>query len=318
MKRTLVLFAILAVSLSMAAQSSQNSQNSQTANTTTAQPQAQTATAPLVTNSNGLSTNTGTAVFVAPPSAPLVVTPEFHLAPAAPAVGATNATAGNTAGAANATTQIPVGMRVINTVPEFSNFGGGYSGNFETGVTGGAVTSGAAGNGVAALGPIQFDRGVGSGSMLAAGSDTSGRSLGELARENRQQAAGANARVYTNKDIDRINAQPTTNIGGFSGAAVGAGAPGTQQPSNMPAVSQPTNPPSNSNPGVSQPVPPSKDRSALSSDTREMAQANVPPNPADADQASTTADKRLPSGGSILPVVAVVGVLAAGAGLMSR
>jgi len=240
MKRTLVLLSLFAVSLSMAAQ------NSQTANTS--QPQAQTVFVPLVTNSNGLSTNTGTAVIVAPPTAPLVVTPEFHLAPAAPSI---DATAGNTAGAANATTQIPVGMRVINTVPEFSNYGAANSGVFETGVTGGAA------NGVATLGPNQFDRGVGSGSMLAAGSDMDGRSLGEMARENRQQAAGANARVYTNKDIDRINAQPTTNIGGFTGAAVGAGrSTGTQHSGNMPAVAQPTTNPSNSNPGVSQPVPP--------------------------------------------------------------
>ncbi len=259
MKR--VSMMLLAVSMSMAVAA----QNTQTANTAggqqQAQPQSQTVIVPLVTNSNGVSTNTGTAVIVAPPSSPLVVTPEFHLAATAPSIGATNATAGNTAGAMNSTSQLAVWPRVITTVPEFSNAGAAVNtGNFETGVTGGAAngTTGLAGNGVFVLGQsARFDRGVGSGSMLAAGGDTDGRSLGEIARDNRQQAAGANARVYTNKDIDRINAQPTTNIGGISGAAVGAaGSAPNQQPSSMPAVAQPTNPPSNSNPGVSRPVPP--------------------------------------------------------------
>ncbi|HET7873165.1 MAG TPA: hypothetical protein VFL42_11680, partial [Terriglobales bacterium] len=109
-----------------------------------------------------------------------------------------------------------------------------------------------------------------------------------------------------------------------SGAAVGAGnATGTtQQNGNMPAVSQPTTNPAPA-PGVSQPGPPSnstppRDQSqAGSPGGTRMAQANVPSNPADQDQ-SPVNNGRLPAGGSILPLTALVGFLAAGAGLLSR
>lgn len=287
----------------------------------------------LVTQPGGLSTNTGTAVIVAPPSTPLVVTPEFHLSTVAPQLGASNATAGNTAGATNSTAAIPAPSRIITTVPQFS--------------TAGAVTEtvlpqqGAAPGGTASAGgPVVvmnnaplFDRGVGATGTLVAGGDTGGRSLGEIARENRQREAGANAHVYTNQDIQRINQQPQTQIGGMTGAAVGAGNATQAQPSsNMPMVSQPTiaNPPANP-PGVSQPVPPSNTPppdqsqanppSPMASETREMAQANPPANPAAQDQQtpSPSAERnQLPRSGSILPLMALVGVLAAGAGLLAK
>lgn len=47
-------------------------------------------------------------------------TPEVHLGTVTPQVGATSATAGNTVGAANATTALPVMPRAITTVPEYT------------------------------------------------------------------------------------------------------------------------------------------------------------------------------------------------------
>jgi hypothetical protein len=47
-------------------------------------------------------------------------TPEVHLGTVTPQVGATSATAGNTVGAANATTALPVMPRATTTVPEYT------------------------------------------------------------------------------------------------------------------------------------------------------------------------------------------------------
>ncbi|MGZ4812994.1 MAG: hypothetical protein ACXVZI_09515 [Terriglobales bacterium] len=273
---------------------------------------------------SSLNTSTGTAFISAPASIPIVVTPELHLGSTVTAVGATNATPGNTAGAMTSTAQVPVSPRVITTVPQFSFAGASVVETLPPQQTTVATTP-SFNSGVGIVGNASlFDRGVGSGSSLVAGGNLDGRSLGEVARENRQQVAGANAHTYTNQDIDRINAQPGTNVGGLSGAAVGAGnATGTQQQNgNMPAVSQPITSPAPA-PGVSQPVPPSnstppRDQSQVGSPGgTQMAQAIVPSNPADQDQ-SPANNGRLPASGSILPLTALVGFLAAGAGLLSR
>ena len=47
-------------------------------------------------------------------------TPEVHLGTIAPQIGATSATAGDTVGAANATTALPVMPRTTTTVPEYT------------------------------------------------------------------------------------------------------------------------------------------------------------------------------------------------------
>jgi hypothetical protein len=270
----------------------------------------------------GPSTNTGTAVIIAPPSAPLLVTPEVHLTTVVPQVGASNATPGNTAGAANSTATMPVPPRILTTVPQFS------------GIT---VTPAPAETTGAASATFNAGIGVGSGMSVGASDNTGGKSLGELARENRQREAGVNARTYTNQDIERINQQPAMQVGGMAGVAVGAGtAAGEQQQSpsvNMPVVSQPTTNPPSSSPGVSQPVPSSNAQpdqsqavppSELGQQPAQMAQANPSANPADSNaQASSTSseqrgDRQLPAASSILPMMALVGVLAAGAGLLAR
>ena len=52
--------------------------------------------------------------------APLVVTPEVHLTSPAPTVGATNATAGNTAGATNQTVAAPFMGHDLGTVAQYA------------------------------------------------------------------------------------------------------------------------------------------------------------------------------------------------------
>jgi hypothetical protein len=321
MKRTLGLVVVLAVSVWAAAQAAPPGGVTGATTGTNG-----VATPNFVGATSSVNTSTGTAYISAPASIPLVVTPELHLGTTATAIGATNATPGNTAGAMNSTAQVPISPRVITTVPQFSYAGAGVETlpPQQTTITTAPGFNG--GTGVLTAGNAPpFDRGVGLGSSLVAGGNLNGRSLGEIARENRQQVAGANAHTYTNQDIDRINAQPGTNVGGLSGAAVGAGnATRTQQQNgNMPVVSQPTATPAPT-PGVSQPIPPAnstppRDQSeAVSPGGTQMAQVNVPANPADQDQQAPANNGRLPASGSILPLMAVVGFLAAGAGLLSR
>ncbi len=338
MKRCTVLIMLLAMSVWAAAQTTQTT-------VTTANPQVMVAPG-AIAGQNGLSTNTGTAVIIAPPSAPLVVTPEVHLTTVVPSPGATNATPGNVAGAANSTAAMPVPPRLQTTVPQYSMSGASVTqtapppentttSTGATGVT--ALPTTTAGTPVLVLNNRRyFDLGVGTPTAVGAFGNTGGKSLGEIAREMRQREATANAHVYTNQDIQRINQQPGVVIGGMSGAAVGAGTatqPGAS--SNMPAVSQPTtNQPQT--PGVSQPVPPNQNppqsqaippTSLDQTRSTQMAQNNMPPNPAAQNEPRAPAPstgtpqasgRRLPSSASILPLMAVVGVLAAGAGLLAR
>ncbi len=290
--------------------------------------------APGAVPAGGLSTNTGTAVIIAPPSAPLMVTPQVHLTTVNPAVGATNATPGNTAGAANATTAIPVQPTIITTVPQYATAGSTLTQTAPPQEALGAPVS----TPTTTSGPIVvtnngmlFDRGVGSGTSLVAGGNTGGKSLGEIAREYRQRDATMNAHVYTNQDIQRINQQPGVTVGGMTGAAVNAGNASQAQPSaNPPAVSQPTtNQPQT--PGVSQPVPPTSNppQSQVippAQSNQQIAQATPPSNPAEQQPSSgaqggnrsQSSQRSLPAGGSILPLMGLVGFLAAGAGLLSR
>ncbi|MGI9103329.1 MAG: hypothetical protein ACR2IF_12900 [Terriglobales bacterium] len=292
---------------------------------------------------NGLSTSTGTAFISGSPLPPLMVTPEVHLSTVAPSAGATNATPGNIAGAINSTLAMPQPPTIVTTVPEVSSApanmfmtpapqqvpgastltyatpGAGATGPYNTGVgimvPGGATVS-------------YVDRGVGSGAATVAG-DTGGLSLDEMARDSRQHGA-QNARVYTNSDIQRINQQPGVTVGGMTGAAMGAGNSGVPQPSNnMPVVSQPAGSTMPSNPGVSTPVPPSSnppEQSSIASPTSnepvQMAQARPPAGQESAgqpaQQGSSRRGRQLPSSGSVLPLMAVVGFAAAAAGLLSH
>ena len=289
----------------------------------------------------GPSTNTGTAVIIAPPSAPLLVTPEVHLTTVTPTVGASNATAGNNAGAANATATLPVTPRVITTVPQYAGAESTITLTAppeQTETAGPMAATGVSTTVTPAQGattvivskPPEFNRGVGSSGAAAVAANTGGKSLAEAARQARQPEKAANARLYTNQDIERMNQQSGVQVGGMAGAAVGAGnATGAQQPSSgsMPAVAQPpTNPPAN--PGVSQPTeptskPPDQSQAMPPRNTStQIAQASAPPSRADqmapATPAPPPSQRLLPSAGSVLPVMALLGFLAAGAGLLAR
>jgi hypothetical protein len=276
----------------------------------------------------GPSTNTGTAVIIAPPSAPRLVTPEVHLTTVVPAVGATNATPGNAAGAANATAALPVPPRVLTTAPQYAGAEAAMVMTAPPEQTEAAVPGAA--TPIAGNAP-EFNRGVGPGSAVA-GVNTGGKSLAEMARENRQRESAANARLYTNEDIERMNQQSGVQVGGMAGAAVGAGqAAGARQPSSgaAPAVAQPAqNPPAN--PGVSRPatpatIPPDHGQASPPKPLGEMqgtahgAKSNViAPDSTTARPAPPPSQRQLPSGGSLLPLMAVLGLLAAGAGWLAR
>ncbi len=334
MKHCVVLIMLLAISIWAGAQ------------TSTTGNQATVVSPGAIAGPNGLSTNTGTAVIIAPPSAPLLVTPEVHLTTVVPAApGATSATPGNVAGATSSSTNMPVQPRLQTTVPEYATSGATVTQTpgpqattapvtTSTTVGGATITTGTPGTGVIVVNNqnLPLDLGVGTPTAVGAFGNTGGRSLGEIAREMRSREAGANAHVYTNQDIQRINQQPAVTIGGMSGAAVGAGNATQQQPSgNMPVVSQPTTNPQ-PNQGVSQPVPQNPPQSeavppSLGQTPRQMAQANAPANPAEQDAqsnenattgATRSSGRQLPPSGSILPLMAVFGFLAASAGLLAR
>jgi len=220
MNRITVCFMLLSVSLWAAAQSGTPSPYG-----TSAQAQApQTMMVPeAVVGPGGLSTIAGTAVVIVPPSAPLLVTPEVHLTTASPG-GASNATPGNTVGAVNASSEIPVAPTIITSVPQYVTAGARVTQTLPPEQMP-AVFSSAAGSGAApawssaegepaptANNAKIFDLGVGPASGLAAGD----KSLVRAARADRRRATGAKEYVYTNENIDRIKPRPLT-VGGTPG-----------------------------------------------------------------------------------------------------
>jgi hypothetical protein len=64
---------------------------------------------------------TGPTVVLPGNGAPILVTPQVHLTSAAPSVGASNATPGNTVGATNATASTPLMASDLSLVPQYSS-----------------------------------------------------------------------------------------------------------------------------------------------------------------------------------------------------
>src|SRR5512142_1284183 len=64
---------------------------------------------------------TGQTVVLPGNGAPILVTPQVHLTSAAPSVGASNATLGNTVGATNATASTPLMASDLSLVPQYSS-----------------------------------------------------------------------------------------------------------------------------------------------------------------------------------------------------
>ena len=127
----------------------------------------------VVTNS-GIATQSGPAFPATPVSPPIVYTPIIQLG------------------------QAPTQPSHPTAPAELLPAGGPQVSDDDTASTGVTVGRNTPFN----FGVAQFDSGMGSGSV---GEDINGKSLGELAREQRQHPVGTNARVYSNSDIDKLN-----------------------------------------------------------------------------------------------------------------
>lgn len=293
---------------------------------------------------SGQATQQGAAVPMAPISPPLVATPLMHLG-VAPTQNVGTSTAAVTSTNPSATPAPPSAVPIrpeIDFGPQ--NVYVGPTNPTADNTNSSANTSGNA----TTTGRQVFDRGVHSGEVAALDDGTHGRSLGDIARENRQRAQSAQARTFTNADLDRM-----ANAGGVSGtatsmnnatsaypadngvinpngvaanAANGNAPAGVATPSNVPAATEQQNAqpatPFTPKAGTAQP----QQKPSAAAPPQQMSQANTPANPADQNAAasSSTTDqnngeqKTLPKSGSFLPLMAVVGLGATAAGLLSR
>ena len=292
--------------------------------------QGTTATSTATTGlTNGVSTSGGYVYSSAPASPPLLVTPIVHLGSVTPGAGATASAGGNPVGASSFSNSLS--SPPVTIVPEIS-----YPGE--------AMNSATTAEGrVIAIGPPVADLGPGAGANSAyAGQHAlpQGESLAEYAAKFRSRNQNQSAHVYTNADVDRINQQ----TGGVTGTAVNAGNnPGTATPagnSSMPAVGQPagqtptmpgiTAPAQRQNPQPPSPFTPHPQAQLDANPTQqpsEMAQA-TPPAPtgstaaaaenSETSQSSGEKQRSLPRSASPLPLMAVMGFLAATAGMFLR
>lgn len=176
-------------------------------------------------------------------------------------------------------------------------------------------------------------------------SDTSGRPLGDIAREMKQQAQTANAKTFTNADIQKLEQQ---NSGGITGATTNANATNTEWPANNGVI---TPPPADNGQGAIA-APPSQtpsttgngpfSPSASSSESANPPQANAKPsaerpyemaqnNPSNAgipqdndaansapSSASENSNAKLPKTASRLPLLGVLGFFSISMGLFVR
>lgn len=191
------------------------------------------------------------------------------------------------------------------------------------------------------FGAAQFDTSAGSGSV---GHDFDGKSLGEIAREQKHRPAPANARMFTNSDIDKLNqtggsvsspslqANRNDNWTPNNGVINPAG-PANAQPNAVAAPSQPNQTPTG-NQTPFQPKPQSENYSpaGIGSDRQpvELAQNN-PPAPAQDQEApsqvqasssqsepSPAQASQLPRTASRLPLVGVAGLFSVTMGIFVR
>lgn len=281
----------------------------------------------------GVNTSTGTAVVVAPPSQPNLVAPTVHLGTAAPVVGAMSATPGNLAGAVSSTMSQVAAPAPVPMVAEIANPVPVVMVNSQAGAS--PILQGTSGAMISGTANLPFNSGVGNpfGEGYTVGTYAVNQtSLGEIAREYRARRATEQARTFTNQDIQQMNQGGVSVVGGTAGATVTPGAPTAQPTGNAPAIAQPgaTNPPAT--PGVATPVPPEQQSNPpqpppmsqmQSNATTEMAQANQPAGMQEMQGSATTGNGRsqrgqLPRAASVLPLMALIGLLAAGAGLLAR
>jgi len=263
------------------------------------------AVAQAVVTPSGQATMGGVAVPVAPLNSPPQVTaPLIHLGNAAtvPAGSPANPNA-EPPSAVPIRTEIDLGPETI------------YLGQPNVAANSANVVNTAA----PAAGHV--DLGVNSNAAVSVSDGTNGRSLGDIARENRQRMQGANARTFTNADVQRM-----AGAGGVSGIATNpannAYPPDNGVINSNGAVAVPANTATEQN--VPQATPPATEQNqkpSAATPPPQMAQAQTPANPADQNgqaNAQENNQRTLPKSGSPLPLLAVLGVVAGGAGLVVR
>lgn len=267
------------------------------------------AVAQTVVTPSGTATQQGAAVPVAPISPPLVTTPIMHLGNAATTSGTSTAAVSLPGQTAEPPSAIPIRPE-ISLGPETVYIGA---------ATPNAASNNATNTTLVVNGRPVFDRGVNSNAATAFDDGTQGRPLGDIARDNRQRMQNANAKTFTNADVQRV-----AGTGGVSGIATNPA--NNAYPSDngvinsnaVPgAVAAPSNP---ATPPTTENTPPSNQKPSAATTPREMAQAQTPANPAEQNaQASESGEPRtLPKSASPLPLIGVIGFSAIAAGLLVR
>ena len=253
------------------------------------------ALAQAVITPSGQATTQGAAVPMAPISPPLVTTPLIHLG--------TAATTNGNAATGEPPSQVPIRPEIsLGPANVYVGQTAVIPANSETNET----------NANATEQRRAVNLGVSSSTAMTYDDGTHGRSLGEIARENRQRMQNANARTFTNADVERAG-----GTGGVSGVATNpanAGYPADNGVINSSGIATQT--------GTAAPANGQKPEAATA--PHEMAQAQTPANPADqaagtgaaADQ--NTEQRTLPKSASPLPLLALLGFTATGAGLLAR
>jgi hypothetical protein len=278
------------------------------------------AVAQAVVTPYGQATQYGAAVPIAPYSPPLVTTPLMHL-------GNARTTPGTSTAAITSTTSPPEPPSAVPIRPEI-DYGPQivYVGPPNANVENNNATAPTAGYSV--NGRQMVDLGVHSDTAMMADDGTHGRSLGDIARNNRQRMQGANARNFTNADVQRMagaggvsgiatspanNAYPADNgVINSNGVATQSG---VASPTNAPAANDQNAQPAT--PVVTQPAP--SEKPSAGTPPPNMAQAQTPANPADQNAAPANTEQRtLPKSASPLPLLGLLGFTAAGAGLVVR
>ncbi len=274
------------------------------------------AAAQAVVTPYGQATTGGIAVPVAPyVSPPLVTTPLMHLSNAATLPPTNTAAVSLTSPPPEPPSAVPIRPE-IDLGPETVYVGPPWRGTDNS-------AANTAASPVTFMGRHYVDLGVNSGGAMAFNDGTSGRSLGEIARENRQRMQGVNARTFTNSDVEHM-----AGAGGVSGIATNpsnnAGYPADNGVINSSgAIAAPTNPPAQNAPQATPPATEQKPSAAVP--PHEMTQAQTPANPADQNAQSNAASanqqgnqRTLPKSASPLPLIALGGFTATIAGLLAR
>jgi hypothetical protein len=165
-----------------------------------------------VVTPSGVATSNGIAIPVAPVSPPLLVTPIVHLsnAPTEPSPSGISALAApQSPTAPSSRAEIEYGQPTAIYLTQPSP----------------VEPASVAPSSAPAATPPQVDLGVNSSAAIAVSDGQNGRSLGEIARQMRQNMQNANAKLYTNSDVEQL---PTA--GGITGTT--ASVPPQQFPPN--------------------------------------------------------------------------------------